>query len=413
MGTEDFGDDIGAEQLSSLLSSWMVRIGIRPDKLVQHSITMETIGEIISDMFDDMHVIVSPDNMDDEHPFIYLRLRREMSPGERPSEDAQFLQSVYRVIMRKMLEELCVGGIQQIKSAWIAERPVIGAAFEHANETVLITDGVSRRVLTVHSKIDPMRLTTTSISKTHEMFGIEAARRMFESEVLDVMQMSGVKVNPHHVALIADIFTTTGYFVGFHRPDSVLAGMAFNRPVAVAIRAALYGTEDPLDSMAAHTFLGLDHCPSTVRADLLLDADMLDKCEPPVRKQPGDFFFEDGPSPDARIMTQAEIDAVINNMTSPAYGFSPNPEALFSPAPSGYTPMSPTYQTTEAYSPMLAGNRDADYFCYGPNAVNRSPSYSPGVVDMLSPPQQQQQPYQKAADEYTPTMPESDILYFM
>jgi DNA-directed RNA polymerase subunit A' len=408
IGTETvLASDADPSDMDLIMSDWMMRIELSSKRMLRYSVSVEALRSKIADMFSGMHVVSSADNIDDPHPFIYMRAVRGYKTDETEHGEANCLIMTrhYRTILRKILLDTCIGGISGITSVHTCEQPVFGVVTEHRDETVLLLGGVSAGVLTAHASIDPLRTTTSSISATYELFGVEAARRMFEIESASVFQMAGAKSNPVHLSLLADIFTKSGHFTcatqtAIVSPSNVFSNMSFRQPVKMAINAAVNSTTDHITSSAASTALGKHHVIPTASFDLLLDYAALETApEQAVPAAQMGGFFEDASSPPI-LSDQEQLQQIVHNLSSPAYGVSPS--GAFSPTVHVSPGASPSYMSAmqTGYSPTISAYlpwtgsmspaRGGDYR-YGPLSPNSYSSMLPTYVP--------------AVDEYSPTSP--------
>jgi hypothetical protein len=367
-------------------------------------------------MFEAMHVISSEDEIGYHRPFIYIRSVRGIADGEDMFAEDDIEQSMdmssimidhYRSIINKYLMDICVGGVSGIKSVHIAEKPVIGAKFDHRNETVLLLEGVSKDVFTAHPSIDFRRTFTTSINDMLDMFGIEAARRMFELECENVFSMSGTKSNPIHLSMVSDIFMQSG---GYNcasiskivSKDHVFHNMSFRQATRMAVKAAVFRSTDTMTSVASSTVAGTMPRIEAASADFFLDINAIENSfdVPNPLGQHGNFFPDEEVQEEGVLNSPRAAAATIYNTSSPAYGVSPeNPSngqhSTMSPMHSSpmatITRLSPQYHPT---SPMYNPSDPSDYDRgrYGPSSPAAPYArLSPGYVSHYT--------------EYSPTVP--------
>jgi DNA-directed RNA polymerase I subunit RPA1 len=92
-------------------------------------------------------------------------------------------------------------------------------------------------------------------------YGVEAARATIVSEIKSVFGVYGIKVDPRHLALIADFMTHEGGYAPLNRSGmetcvSPLLKMTFETTTHFLTQAATYGDPDPLTSPSAAIVMG-------------------------------------------------------------------------------------------------------------------------------------------------------------
>lgn len=356
MGVEHIYDkqiyegQISAEDLSDIMCDWMLRIEFNPEKLLFHNVSMQRITEAVTNCITRMHVISSPDNIEDKNPVMYIRVLKGFD------DNYHMMQSFYRTVSDRILFKVMISGIKGIYSVQISEKPVIGVSSKYATETVLLLGGSSRDVLIAHDSIDRNRTVCTSVVDTLNIFGVEAARSMFISEISDVMHTAGTSVNPIHTDLIADIFTINGGFtgsteLGISALNPPIVSMVLSKPVDRIFRMAADNVKDSVRSDAASTLFASISSHEYSRFDMFLDYDALDKAD---NVKVSESFF--APAPPAEEAGVRDIGAEVLNSSSPAYGAS-------SPV---YGASSPLNVASPQSSPQYASSPTALQSNYGP-----------------------------------------------
>ncbi len=175
--------------------------------------------------------------------------------------DYMYDVKTYREIEEK-IKKVYLKGIKGIKRAVIQEdfedidgkrRPVY----------YIITEGSNLREVLNVKGVDYTRTITNNIHEIAEVLGIEAARNAIISEILEVLNSSGLDVDIRHIMLVADIMTWTGHIrqigrlgVSGEKP-SILARAAFEVTVKRLYEAAVAGEEERFQGVTESIIAGI------------------------------------------------------------------------------------------------------------------------------------------------------------
>jgi DNA-directed RNA polymerase subunit A" len=113
-------------------------------------------------------------------------------------------------------------------------------------EYYIMTEGSNLKDVLELSEIDYTRTYTNDVMETYEVLGIEAARNLIVEEALKAFENGGLRVDPRHIMLVADLMCQEGQVVGVTRygitgrSPSILARMAFEMPVRHLLEAAVF-----------------------------------------------------------------------------------------------------------------------------------------------------------------------------
>jgi DNA-directed RNA polymerase I subunit RPA1 len=111
--------------------------------------------------------------------------------------------------------------------------------------------------------LDVTRIYSNNIHAMLKTYGVEAARRTIITEVTNVFEAYGVKVDYRHLSLIADYMTHTGGYRPMSRHGSIaeslspLAKMSFETASKFIVEAASHGMTDDLETPSSRISLGL------------------------------------------------------------------------------------------------------------------------------------------------------------
>lgn len=137
---------------------------------------------------------------------------------------------------------------------------------EEGREGLLVQGGagaVLRDCLLAHFEVmDMSRLESNDIHMMQETFGIEAARRVLENEVVKVFGAYGIQVDPRHLSLVSDFMTHSGQFKGCNRGGSFplfgspLLQMSFETATQFLRKSVLFNTVDEMRSPSSNIACG-------------------------------------------------------------------------------------------------------------------------------------------------------------
>lgn len=120
---------------------------------------------------------------------------------------------------------------------------------------LLITKGSNLKAIMQLPWVDIRRTHTNDILETESIFGIDAAMKLIQNELLHVMSSSGASVRARHIALLAGRMTSSGVvtpttYSGICVPGtSVLRNAAFENPLVVLVAGAFRGSFDQCKGM--------------------------------------------------------------------------------------------------------------------------------------------------------------------
>jgi DNA-directed RNA polymerase subunit A" len=163
------------------------------------------------------------------------------------------LRSLRRFATR--LHEIKLCGIDGIKKAVVLP--------EHDGSGWFIkTEGTNLRDILQKEGVETSRVKTNSIREIEEVLGVEAARTAIISEAKGVLDDEGLKVNPRHVMLVADVMCYDGKVQPIGRQGvsgaktSVFARAAFEETVKHLHNASVQGTKDLLKGITENIIVG-------------------------------------------------------------------------------------------------------------------------------------------------------------
>ncbi|QDZ25257.1 subunit A of DNA-directed RNA polymerase I [Chloropicon primus] len=134
------------------------------------------------------------------------------------------------------------------------------------NEAGLLVQGKTGNLLDCLQRnchvVDLTRLESNDIHMMQDNFGIEAARRVLENEVIKVFGAYGIEVDPRHLSLVSDFMTHTGRFTGcsrtgtFPKFGSPFLQMSFETATQFLRKSVLFNTLDEMTSPSSNIACG-------------------------------------------------------------------------------------------------------------------------------------------------------------
>ena len=124
------------------------------------------------------------------------------------------------------------------------------------------TDGTNLKAVLEHKDVETETVYTNSIREIEDVLGLEAARTAIMREAQGVLDGQGLKVNPRHVMLVADVMCYEGEVKAIGRQGvsgskaSVFARAAFEETVKHLHNASIKGHVDCLSGITENIIIG-------------------------------------------------------------------------------------------------------------------------------------------------------------
>jgi len=215
-------EDIAPEKISS----WLLRIELNREMMVNKKLSMADIGEKINLEFDDdLTCIFNDDNA-------------EMALRGIPDINKVFIKS---------------GKINKFDE---------NDGFKPETEWMLDTEGVNMLAVMCHEDVDATRTTSNHLIEVIEVLGIEAVRKALLDELRVVISFDGSYVNYRHLAILCDTMTYRGHLMaitrhGINRNDTgPMMRCSFEETVDILLDVAIYAEGDPLRGVTENIMLG-------------------------------------------------------------------------------------------------------------------------------------------------------------
>ncbi len=124
------------------------------------------------------------------------------------------------------------------------------------------TEGTNLKAMLEREGVLPGTIQSNNIREIEDVLGIEAARNALIREAKMVLDDQGLKVNPRHVMIVADVMTYGGKVQPIGRQGvsgaktSVFARAAFEETVKHLHNASIQGTKDELKGITENIIVG-------------------------------------------------------------------------------------------------------------------------------------------------------------
>lgn len=148
-------------------------------------------------------------------------------------------------------------------------------------EYIIHTSGINMIDIRFLNMIDLTRSFCNSVPEIYATLGIEAARSALIYEFQRVFDSAGAGVGYHHLSILVDNMTSTGYIVsvdrfGMKKLDSdPISRAAFEKNVEEFSHAAIFNEKDYLNSVSSAVMIGKNVFGGTGFASYILDTDMI------------------------------------------------------------------------------------------------------------------------------------------
>jgi DNA-directed RNA polymerase II subunit RPB1 len=260
-------------------SPWMLRFELDRQKMFTKNIAMDDIAYILKSRLGGaaMHYT------DYNSSRLVFRIRL-------PNDDQQKNQidqlNALKILQNKLLSTTAVRGIpglravnyQKIKD--IHEYDAAQGKYVPIEQFMLLSDGSNFMDVLAHPDVDATRLYSSNMHDMMENLGIEACRAALFKEITTLFEESGSTVNYRHVSILIDKMCHKGRTMsvdryGIQKNDiGPLAKMSFEQTEDIALRAAMFGEQDPCLGISAKVMLGAPIKAGTSFSEILFDEEI-------------------------------------------------------------------------------------------------------------------------------------------
>lgn len=243
-----------------------ISMEIDTDLLFKYRISLKDISNAISDEYDDIICVFSPDNIGQIDIYV------ETSKIELPEKRILFIDSDNAIeiyleeVVQPLLYNLTISGIEGIENIYFND-----------DFLTIETDGGNLKKLLALPFIDINKTITNDLWDIYNTLGIDAARNFLIEEFLQLC--SGI--NRCHIQLLADKMTFKGIISSISRytmrnEDCGPMGKAsFEETMDNFLRAGTFGQEESTNGVSASIICGKRSKIGSGFCDLIVDVDNL------------------------------------------------------------------------------------------------------------------------------------------
>ncbi|MED6113234.1 DNA-directed RNA polymerase II subunit rpb1 [Stylosanthes scabra] len=299
------------------MSSWLLRIELNREMVVDKKLSMGDIAEKIKLAFDDdLKCIFNGDNAEKAHTSIEVNLLTEMTLRGIPGINKVFMRSI---------------DVPKFDD---------NEGFQTHKEWMLETEGVNLLAAMCHEQVDSTRTTSNHLIEIIEVLGIEAVQWALLNELCAVISVDGSYVNYWHLTVLCNTMTYRGHLMsitrhGINRNDTgPMMRCSFEQTVDILLDAAAYAETDHLRGVSENIMLGQLAPIGTGQCELCLNDEMIKNAIDLQLPSCMDGLEYSGMTPSHFSISRTPY---LDGLMSPTHLSSPNPEsspinnAVFSP----------------------------------------------------------------------------------
>ena len=253
---------------------------------------MSYITDKIENTYNFIDVISSDENAEK----LIIRIRTQIPQIEsnrKLTQDDYHSEEVLKYLESKLLKDLSLKGISQIKKVYVkeAKRPYfdsLSGAFvtDKLKEFVIETDGTNLFDVFLIDEVDFTRSISNDINEIYSCLGVEAVRKALINELRAVLKPYDVYVNYRHIAILCDVMTQRGILTaitrhGINRVElGPLRKCSFEETVEILLEAGLFAETDYLTGITENIMVGQLAPFGTGCFDLLIDMNKIQNARP-------------------------------------------------------------------------------------------------------------------------------------
>lgn len=282
--------DDTANKQEALKNPWLIRMEFNRKEMIERSVSMGDIQQILSLVYPDASLMYSDDNA----AKLVFRVRVPFERRDNVEDDYKELHN-----KAEDIKDIIIKGVDNIDRVFVSpagtEHNVvdfvvhgktsrghskIGEVYESREEYRLTTQGSNLFDLLVRDDIDDTRSYCNDPNEMTMIFGIEAGKYTIEHEFYGIMDNP---TNPRHISLLVNKITHNGSFMsinshGINKEDiGPLAKCSFEETDRQLRQAAMFGDIDRLHSVSANIIMGQIPSCGTGSIKLYMDEEALEE----------------------------------------------------------------------------------------------------------------------------------------
>lgn len=224
----------GIPKLGNIANNCL-RFELNTDKLYEYKINIYDIAMIIRSKFDIFHPIPLGENV--------IRIYGD-------SNNDNITKNL------KNIEDVRISGIDNVNG-------VTAGVFSVGKEVIFFTKGTNMARIYNIDNIDFRRTMSNDVAEVYDLFGIEAARKVFMNNLIDICNQKGAYIAVQHFETISDITFNMGIGAKVQRSGlDILSDseyhqrISFEEPRKNLLDSALYGYVDHMKSISSNSAIG-------------------------------------------------------------------------------------------------------------------------------------------------------------
>jgi len=266
---------------------WLIRFTFDKDLMMDKGIVMEDINLALLSWankagdIDKIEYIYTDDNSKE---LIGRLTINNIISGNSGIEEQSDVISTLKKITDELINKLEIKGVNYIHN--IVMNKVKYSSYENGDiinkeRWILETDGSNLLDVLNQPYIDCTKTITNDIIEVYSLLGIEAARSLLISEIVEVITEGAGYINSRHVDLLCDTMTSKGFLTAINKQGITkgdigpLAKCSFEDTTGQLIRAGVFGEKDNLKGVSSNIMLGQIIPSGTGFTGILLDEEEL------------------------------------------------------------------------------------------------------------------------------------------
>jgi DNA-directed RNA polymerase II subunit RPB1 len=299
---------------------WILRLTLDKTVMIDANITLEEINYSLMTIYQD-NISCFYNDLDSDEVIFRIRLNKDTISKQKPASlDQEDHIYIVKSFQENLLNKIVLRGISQIEKVNILKIPNYMVYNEdlgdYEKKEIYALDTMGSNLLNILSLdfIDTERTFTNNIVETHQILGIEAARKCLFNEIAEVMGFGGGYINHHHISLLCDRMTCNQEMVSIFRHginnDDIgpIAKASFEETTEMFLKAARHGELDEMRGVSANVMCGQEGFFGTASFSVYLNTIDMQKVEMESRyeEEQADVFDE--------LLTEEDGPCTISNL---------------------------------------------------------------------------------------------------
>lgn len=268
---------------------WCLRLNFNIGKLYDRNLYIKDIASRLTESYMDIRCIVSPLNIGIIDIIVNcgeVTISGDRTPDLEFITDTEEARDFYmkKIVSPKLRGHQACGilGIKQVYRRKVRSNESYGNIplkkeiqdRVKGEEWIADTDGTNLQQILIQPGVDSYRTLSNDMWEIMNLLGIEAARSYLFSEMMNIVQGSGVSINPVHIQVLVDKMTYTGSIRAIARfgVETVqydpIARATFEEVMTQIVTSAIFSEKDNLNGISSNIVLGTTINAGTGRSNL-------------------------------------------------------------------------------------------------------------------------------------------------